>query len=351
MAQTGEASMPSGPIAVNGTQPLVNCVQTGENYILGQNDAIVISLAAITLTLAESPLTGTPLVINAAGGAVLVDGPIQGGPVTVNMGQIAIFSYSPSTHNWSLLQAGSGMSSTNCCFVFRPGGVTAKDVYADWLSLYAAFSASAGTRSIQIDDSIVSPAVIPAGTYDLSGAIISGTPNINTDSGGALLDLANGVVITAPTTLTFDGLDVRFLGASTCITTAANEEVNLYLRNAATLACSGAGAFLDGSLGFGLVILTTGTVGDSVHTVLVGCDIQAYNSSGLAPNSFTGGTIFPDDSTALLSVVPFTTLQSNARLTAYNPAVAGNWAGTPPATVAQALDRIAANVGNAHPIP
>jgi hypothetical protein len=254
---------------------------------------------------------------------------------------------------WLALQRTYALLRTECCFIFRPGGVTAGNVYADWPSLYAAFSASGGgSRSIQIDDSIVSPAVVPAGTYDLSGAVFSGVPNNNTNSGGALLELTDGVVITAPTTLTLDGLDVRFLGAAaTCITTAANQEVNLYLRNAATLACSGAGAFLDGSLGFGLVILTTGTVGDSVHTVLVGCSIQAYNSSGLAPNSFTGGTLFPDDSTALLTVVPFATLQSNARLTAYNPAVPGNWAGTPPATVAQALDRIAANVGNAHPIP
>ncbi len=35
----------------------------------------------------------------------------------------------------------------------------------------------------------------------------------------------------------------------------------------------------------------------------------------------------------------------------YTPTTPGNWAGSPPTTVQQALDRIAANVGNAHPIP
>lgn len=35
----------------------------------------------------------------------------------------------------------------------------------------------------------------------------------------------------------------------------------------------------------------------------------------------------------------------------YTPAVSGNWVGPAPTTVQQALDRIAANTANAHPIP
>jgi hypothetical protein len=35
----------------------------------------------------------------------------------------------------------------------------------------------------------------------------------------------------------------------------------------------------------------------------------------------------------------------------YTPAVSGNWVGPAPTTVKEALDRIAANTGNAHPIP
>lgn len=41
----------------------------------------------------------------------------------------------------------------------------------------------------------------------------------------------------------------------------------------------------------------------------------------------------------------------NAASALYSPAVPGNWAGSPPTTVQQALDRIAANTANAHPIP
>jgi hypothetical protein len=40
-----------------------------------------------------------------------------------------------------------------------------------------------------------------------------------------------------------------------------------------------------------------------------------------------------------------------AGATVYTPTVPGNWAGSPPTTVQQALDRIAANTSNTHPIP
>ena len=41
----------------------------------------------------------------------------------------------------------------------------------------------------------------------------------------------------------------------------------------------------------------------------------------------------------------------DASTTTYTPSVAGNWAGAAPTTVQQALDRIAANTMNTHPIP
>jgi hypothetical protein len=44
-------------------------------------------------------------------------------------------------------------------------------------------------------------------------------------------------------------------------------------------------------------------------------------------------------------------ITNGANSVAYVPGVPGNWAGSPPTTVQQALDRIAANTGNAHPIP
>src|SRR5271154_2200591 len=96
----------TNPIAVLGIQPLVNCVETGEDYLCAQNDGILIASAALAITLADNPLTGTPVVIVADGGDVTVDGgafPIQLGPQTITQGSLALFSFSPLSNSWSTL--------------------------------------------------------------------------------------------------------------------------------------------------------------------------------------------------------------------------------------------------------
>lgn len=59
-------------------------------------------------------------------------------------------------------------------FVYRPGGVPSATVYPVWSDLYAALLAFDGPRVVQIDDSIVSPAVVPAGVYDLANTTLQG---------------------------------------------------------------------------------------------------------------------------------------------------------------------------------
>src|SRR5574342_1329257 len=53
-------------------------------------------------------------------------------------------------------------------FVFRPGGVQEGNVYTSWPDLFAAMSVVQGWKTIQFDDTIVSPCVIPAGTWDMT---------------------------------------------------------------------------------------------------------------------------------------------------------------------------------------
>ncbi len=52
-------------------------------------------------------------------------------------------------------------------FVFRPGGVAFDNVYTDWSDLVTAIGQVQGYKTIQFDNSIVSPCVIPAGTWDM----------------------------------------------------------------------------------------------------------------------------------------------------------------------------------------
>jgi hypothetical protein len=76
--------------------------------------------------------------------------------------------------------AASAVLGLQTTFVYRPGYTgLAPNVYTSWPALMAAQLAVQGPKIIQIDDSIVSPAVIPSGTwnlYDCSLAGIIGPP-------------------------------------------------------------------------------------------------------------------------------------------------------------------------------
>ena len=62
--------------------------------------------------------------------------------------------------------------------VYRPGGTTVDNIYSTWSDLMVAFGQIAGQVDIEIDDSVTSPAVIPAGTYEFAGrGILSGIKN------------------------------------------------------------------------------------------------------------------------------------------------------------------------------
>jgi hypothetical protein len=59
---------PGDPLSVAGTQPLDNVVETDANYQMSQNDFAVLATAAVSIALASSPLTVTPVLIVADNG-------------------------------------------------------------------------------------------------------------------------------------------------------------------------------------------------------------------------------------------------------------------------------------------
>jgi hypothetical protein len=85
--------------------------------------------------------------------------------------------------------------TTETTFVFKPGGVAAGNVYVTWAALMTAFSSFVGPKAIQFDDSIVTPAVVPAGVYDMTDTVLLGT---KTKAGGVNVQvhLNDGVVFT-----------------------------------------------------------------------------------------------------------------------------------------------------------
>jgi hypothetical protein len=264
--------------------------------------------------------------------------------------------------------SGGGADATAYAFVYRPGGVADKNVYTTWPALYVALSAVQGDKLVQVDDSIVSPAVVPAGTYDLDGVTFDGISSFATDSGGAALTFDSGAVINAGT-LNFTGkLQISYGGATPLITVGAGKQGNYYFHEGCFVACTGAGAFIEAGAGAEALVSVNegGQFGDGTHAVFTSvgassfCGVGMFDSSTLAANATAqslGGDVavgYVDAATVTLpqGAGVTVTMLSEAENTEYTASVVANWSGTNPTSVANALDRIAAWIA-AHggPIP
>lgn len=259
------------------------------------------------------------------------------------------------------IAAGAGLTPT---LVYQPGGVARANVYTTWSTLYAALNAVApvstnGFRApttIQVDDSFVTPAVVPAGAYNLDSVTLNAVASFNYNQGGGFLSLSAGVTLSFGNLCLADGIQVVYLGTTPCVTVSGPaQECNLFTLRGVYLACAAAGAFMAVTNGFSFVRANLGTIiGDGTHAVFTcaapgSIQIELYGSAQINAAATTGaGTIVDWD-----CIVPGA--QGAGVLVVqdvgYVPGVPGNWAGAPPTKVNQALDRIAANTTNAHPIP
>ncbi len=71
---------------------------------------------------------------------------------------------------------GATLASSQTTFVYRPGGITSENVYANWNLLISDHLDVAGPKIIQIDDSIISPAIPTSGAFNLDDTTIVGDP-------------------------------------------------------------------------------------------------------------------------------------------------------------------------------
>lgn len=159
-------------------------------------------------------------------------------------------------------------------FVFQPGGVATGNVYTSFATLYAALPAADahGHRPpwlLSVDDSFVSPAVIPAAAYNFDNGTFSSTSNVNNNRGGAVLTIAAGSTVVA-SSLRFRGnIQVQYLGsAAPLITLTGTEELNVTITEQAQVSCterSGSAApfiAVTSSGAFCWVTIITGLLGD-----------------------------------------------------------------------------------------
>jgi hypothetical protein len=133
---------------------------------------------------------------------------------------------------------GAPASSVEVTFVFRPGGVTSKNVYATWAALVAAESIVAGPKAILFDSSLA-PCVIPAGAWNLGN-----DPVLFTGMHGFNDALQIDGTLTGQFALDIERLFVTYTGAVPCL--VANETVNqtYRFRGNGDLTTTGGAAFL-----------------------------------------------------------------------------------------------------------
>lgn len=252
-------------------------------------------------------------------------------------------------------------------FVFQPGGTNRRlsegaAIYTNFATLYADFTASTAVRKeILLDDAFSATVTIPAGSYNLNGGKLVGRYSTRTmQEGQVMVSFPSGVTITnmaeveniavnhpagvgtpivygsgttvAPvirrclftcptgnplisitngTTCNFHVLDRSFIGQGQVVfTMAANTSIGF-------------------RLGGNSIINDDVILGDAT-TTCTGVNADAGSKINQAQSNFAGTGSFADNAASDVMYVATSS---------------ANWNGTPPNTVADALDRIASALG------
>ena len=269
---------------------------------------------------------------------------------------------------WLLLSTLFGGAVSNTTIVLRPGDPDpAVNVFLNWSDAYNA-TKSQGLKILQIDDSLVSPVVIPPGVYDLHDVVLSGDiskPGTGTTTEMVLLD---GVVFSRFGEIT-NKLRLRSLATTVPVHTITNDSFFISSRGA-TFESVGSQPFFRVPAGvinpFFAEILGGGFSGTTpVLEIGAGATVSMILSEFSAlPNNIVVGAgqlfvlvssqaAYVNTPNPIIQGVSTTAVNFfYAQLTQYAPNNPGNWVGAPPANVQDALDRMAALlVANYGPIP
>jgi hypothetical protein len=310
--------------------------------------------------------------------------------------------------------AGAGFAEFGDGIIYRPGGVAEGNVFTTWPQIITALNATNGATTVYVDSSIVSPAVVPPGTYEGFGCAKLAPYNwrvnpmtlVGTDfdvlfiSDGATLHRWRGVE--GPLTvqcqclttqafsfdysnpneldvflLTFGGTVIMEPGAAvSAIQIPPGASLAIFDFYGASLSAETPlvapvdllGDVASPSLLDLVVIATMNNLGPTISggagntlrfshdDTITALDLALYtgtvDETKLSnPGNASSGFPFPPAGYAPLADGAGNIVWETAADGSYNPAVPANWAGAPPTTIQEALDRIAANTTNTHPIP
>ena len=269
---------------------------------------------------------------------------------------------------------GSGGGEANLFFLFRPGAVgpLPSGIYSDWATLYADAVLAPGPITILIDDSIISPAVIPAGNWNFPRrdvtlasfiyklwtfvSLADGVTLNNVGAFSGFLDITANNTGFPVITLPFGSFPGPFPGTKL--------ELGTNLHNTGTepffeippdsLAAFG---LLDGSqIDTNIINLQDGILGQTfaliacfANSTVLADTVRSDGVNTLAVFNFAAASRDVDiaNQPNFLGTI-FSDFLTTAEFMRYVAASAADWSGSPPATIAEALDRIAAVLS---PIP
>lgn len=181
--------------------------------------------------------------------------------------------------------------------VFRPGDPAGSrdNIYVTWGELMLAVASIEGAKTVLIDGSITTPVVIPAGAYDMDGAVIA---MAQLPSAGGVLQIVDGVTFTNLRGIIGIGEGapgIVYTGTSgPAITLGLNELIEF--REGLVIQCTGTQPFISSPAPFSGVALLEGAAfdgsgGQEVWDVSAGSAALLILASGssAAPSSISGG--------------------------------------------------------------
>lgn len=171
--------------------------------------AIAETLPAISTATGTVSGPGCFVAVTESGGGTLTVGPVGGDTIQGAAAAVvvppngALLLVSDGVSDWRILgsfsSAGVSAGESNC-LIYQPGGTgTGPGTFSSWATLMTRLAAlrlaanGSGCYTIQFDDSITSPAVIPAGgPYNMTNVTWEG----DTSGFGATVSIANGASFT-----------------------------------------------------------------------------------------------------------------------------------------------------------
>jgi len=194
-------------------------------------------------------------------------------------------------------------ANTGGSYVFKPGGTASANTFVTGDALKAAVLAGGEcAKTIYVDDSIVSPAVINVPNFPADGVTFDSVANYVTPSGGAALEFGPAATIqnaASGVAVRFNGgLQVTYTGTGTLISVGDDLEANIWAHCGCSFACPNGGIFAlaNGTGAGGFVVWLCNdncVVGDGTNPVLSTtqnglCNLSALSDTEVAANAVIG---------------------------------------------------------------